>query len=97
MKKLTALMVGCLLSASVAVAGEPNATDQKWLETVEKMVIVGGNGGNVVSTPKESRVSLLKEWAAKKGYSTKVTKTETGYRIEVSSKEAPPKPLAQNQ
>jgi hypothetical protein len=81
MKKLTALLFGCLLSASFAVAGEPSASDQKWLQTVEKMVI---GGEKKVSTPNEGRVSLLKEWAAEQGYSIKVTKTETGYSIEVT-------------
>ena len=36
------------------------------------------------STPKEDRVKLLKEWAVKRGYSTQVTKTETGFRVELS-------------
>ena len=85
MKKLTALLLGCLLSTSFAFAGEPNAADQKWLQAVEKMVI---KGEKTVSTPNEGRVSLLKEWAGKKGYSVKVTKTDTGFAIELSSKEA---------
>ena len=91
MKKLTASLLGCLLLASFAFAGEPNAADQRWLQAVEKMVV---KGEKKVSTPNESRANLLKEWAATKGYSVKVTKTDTGYSIEVSGKEAT-KSLAQ--
>jgi hypothetical protein len=85
MKKLTALLLGCLLTGSFAFAGEPNAADQKWIQVVEKMVI---KGEKKISTPNEGRVSLLKEWAAKKGYSAKVTKTEACFVIELSAKEA---------
>lgn len=84
MKKLTVLL-GCLLIAGFAVAGEPTAADQKWLQAVEKMVIKGEKS---VSTPNEDRVGLLKEWAAKNGYSLKVTKNDASYRIEVTTKEA---------
>jgi hypothetical protein len=80
MKKLAVLLLGCLMTVGSAIAGEPNAADQKWLEAVEKMVVKG----ETVSTPNESRVALLKDWAGKEGYSIKVTKTDTGYSIEVS-------------
>jgi hypothetical protein len=85
MKKITALFLGLLLSASFAFAAEPTAADQKWLQTVEKMVI---KGEKKVSTPNQGRVSLLKEWAAKKGYSTKVTKTDSSFFIELTVKDS---------
>jgi hypothetical protein len=84
MKKLTAVLLGCWLIASFALAGEPNAADQKWLQTVEKMV---AKGEKKVTTPKEDRVTLLQEWAGKKGYAVKVTKTDTGFAIELSPKD----------
>jgi hypothetical protein len=85
MKKLTAILLGCSLTVFAALAAEPSAADQKWLETVEKMVT---GGEKRVSTPSEERVNLLKEWGTKKGYALKVTKTERGYSVEVTGKEA---------
>jgi hypothetical protein len=80
MKKIVASLLGCLLLVSLAVTAEPTAADQKWLETVEKMV---ARGETRISTPSEARANLLKEWAGKSGYSAKVAKTNTGYSIEV--------------
>jgi len=81
MKKLAVLLPGCSLTFNFAALGETKDADQKWLEAVQKMV---AKGENKVSTPKEARANLLKEWGAKNGYSIKVTKAETGYSIEVS-------------
>jgi hypothetical protein len=81
MKKFAALMLGCLLTFQFATAGQSTDADQKWLEAVQKMV---ANGEKGVSTPNEGRVNLLKEWGAKMGYAVKVTKTESGYSIEIS-------------
>jgi hypothetical protein len=81
MKKLALLLLGCSLAFNFAALGEPKDADQKWLEAVQKMV---AEGESKVSTPMEVRANLLKEWGSKNGYSIKVTKTETGYRIEVS-------------
>jgi hypothetical protein len=81
MKKLALLLLGCSLTFNFTALGEPKDADQKWLEAVQKMVV---KGENKVSTPKEARATLLKEWGSKNGYSVKATKTETGYRIEVS-------------
>jgi hypothetical protein len=83
-KKLT-ILLGCLLVASFALASEPSVADQKWLQAVQKMV---AHGEKKVSTPNEDRVSLLKDWAGKNGYSVEVTKTSNGFSIDVSSKEA---------
>ena len=74
-------MLGCLLTFHFATAGQTAAADQKWLEAVQKMV---ASGESAVSTPVEGRANLLKEWGTKMGYSIKVTKTETSYRIEIS-------------
>jgi hypothetical protein len=84
MSKLTALLLGGLLSVSLVSAGEPKAGDQKWLQAVEKMV---NKGDTKISTSDEGRVSLLKEWAGKNGYSIKVTKTDTGFNLEASKTE----------
>jgi hypothetical protein len=81
MKKLVVLMLGGLLTVNFAALGEPSAADQKWLGAVQKMV---AKGEKAVSTPSADRVSLLKEWGTKNGYSVKATKTGTGYSIEVS-------------
>jgi hypothetical protein len=81
MKKLALLLLGCSLAFSSTALGETKDADQKWLEAVQKMV---AKGESKVSTPKEVRANLLKEWGSKHGYSVKTTKTETGYRIEVS-------------
>ena len=80
-RKLAITLLGLLLTATFAVADEPNATDQKWLKAVGEMV---AKGEKKISTPKEDRANLLKEWGEKKGYAIKVTKTETGYSIEVT-------------
>jgi hypothetical protein len=83
MKKLTALTAGCLLIASLNLtfAGPPNEADQKWLEVVQKKV---AEGQTRVSTPIEERVTLLKDWAGKNGYTVAVTQGDNGYRLEVS-------------
>ena len=81
MKKLAVLLLGCALTFNLAALGETKDGDQKWLEADQKMV---AKGEHKVSTPKEVRANLLKEWGAKNGYSVKVTKAETGYCIEVS-------------
>lgn len=83
MKKLAAVMLGCLLTFNFTALAAPKEADQKWLDTVEKMVI---NGEKKLSTPSEDRVNLLKEWGTKKGYTVTATKTEKGYSIEVTAK-----------
>ncbi len=83
MKSLIALLLSGLFASSVVLAGEKttSAPDQKWLKVVEEMVV---KGDRKISTPSEDRVNLLKDWAAKNGYSAKVTKISGGYSIEVS-------------
>jgi len=78
MKKLIALVAAGVLLASLAFAGQPSATDQKWLEAVQTKVT---EGQTRISTPVESRVALLKEWAGKNGYTVTVTQSERGYRL----------------
>ncbi len=85
MKTLIASLSVCVLACSLATAGEPSASDQKWLQTVEGMV---QKGARKISTPSETRVKLFKEWAAKEGYTVKVSKTETGYGLELSGEKA---------
>jgi hypothetical protein len=85
MKKLTALLLGCLITCGALAEGAPSEADQKWLQAVEKII---AKGEKQVSTPSESRVTLLKDWAEKKGYSVKVTKVEQNFRVEVSSKKS---------
>lgn len=81
MKILRPLFLGCLLVTSYSFAETTNEADKKWLEVVGSKVAAGQTQ---VSTPSEARVTLLKEWAAKNGYSLEVTKSEAGYRIELS-------------
>ncbi|HPC60709.1 MAG TPA: hypothetical protein PKX23_08630 [Verrucomicrobiota bacterium] len=81
MKKLALLTLGCLLTFQLTALAEPAPADQKWLEAVKTMVI---NGETKISTPSQERVDLLKEWAAKNGYSVQVAKTERGFRLDVS-------------
>jgi len=61
MKKTVAIICGCLLTASVALAAEPTEADQKWLTVVTKMV---ESGNTEISTPSEVRANLLKDWAS---------------------------------
>jgi len=81
MKKLLALTSACLLITSVALADQPSADDQKWLQVVEKKIT---SGETQVSTPAPVRVELLKDWAGKNGYSVQVTKSDNSYRLDVS-------------
>ena len=81
MKTISALILTCLLIASPAFAAEPNEADQKWLQVVEKKM---AEGKTEFSTPSEERVKLVEELAKKKGYTAKVTKTDSGYRVEFS-------------
>lgn len=81
MKKLTAFTSALLLTAMLSFANTPSEADQKWLQAVEKKIT---EGQAQVSTPSETRVSLLKEWASTKGYSVNVTKTESSFQLEVN-------------
>jgi hypothetical protein len=81
MKKIVIIVLGCLLMLSPSFAGEPTAADQKWLAAVEKIV---SKGETRISTPSKDRVSLLKEWAGKNGYSVQVTESDGGYHLELS-------------
>ncbi len=82
MKRLVLLSLsGLLLTFAFNAVADPTAADQKWLDVVQKMV---AKGERQVSTPSTDRVNLLKTWGKEHGYSVKVTKTEAGYKIEVS-------------
>ncbi len=81
MKKLTALTAACVLIAGLAFAGQPSEADQKWLEVVQKKV---AEGQTKVSTPIQERVTLLKEWAGKNGYTVAVNQSENSYRLELA-------------
>lgn len=81
MKKLIALSLVALFSATIALASPSNEADQKWLNVVEKKIVAGET---TISTPSETRVNLLKEWAVQKTYSVEVVKTEAGFRVELS-------------
>ncbi len=83
MKKLVILVLGCLLVSSAAFAGEATGADQKWLAAVEKMV---AEGKTTVSTPKEERVKLLKDWAAKNGYSVTLIQNDQGFSVQLAKK-----------
>ena len=83
MKKSVAMIASCLSLVGSSVLAEPSVADQKWLTVAQKMV---EDGQSKVSTPSEERVKLLKEWAEKQGHSLQVTKTETGFSIELHKK-----------
>lgn len=91
MKKLSSFLFAFFVISGLAFAESPSPADQKWLQAVEKMV---AKGEKKVSTPNSDRVALLKEWAVKHGYQAKVTKTETGFAIQLAPKESA-KTLAQ--
>ena len=81
MKTLTTMLMSLLLLAGPVWADGVKPADQKWIEVVAIMV---AEGKTTVSTPQPQRVELLKKWAAKRGYAAEVTKSERGYRIELS-------------
>lgn len=87
MKRLASIVLGGLLVASLPALAQsnasknPNSADKQWLTAVKKMVV---EGQSTVSTPSEERVTLLKDWATKEGYSAKVTKTEKGFRVSLA-------------
>jgi hypothetical protein len=81
MKKIIIVVAGFLLTLSPVLADGTATADQKWLTAVQKMV---AEGQTKVSTPKKERLTLLKEWATKNGYSIQVTQNDAGYRIALS-------------
>jgi hypothetical protein len=81
MNKISKILLGCVLGCALTAAAEPTPGDQKWLEAVQKMV---AKGDTKVSTRSQDRVKLLKDWAAKKGFSVEVTQTEAGFRLVLS-------------
>lgn len=78
MKKLSVLLLGIALLGGAAFAENVSEADQKWLSVVEKMV---GEGKKEISTTSDARVTLVKNWAVKKGYSADVAKTEKGFTV----------------
>jgi outer membrane biogenesis lipoprotein LolB len=87
MKKKLITAASLALIACAVIAAEPNvadqktAADQKWLTVVQK---IAEKGQTKISTPSEARVTLLKNWAAMNGYSVEVTKTEAGFKLDVT-------------
>jgi hypothetical protein len=81
MKKIIVAVVSSLLFAGSIALAEPSAADQKWLEVVQKMV---EKGQNQLSTPSQERVKLLKDWAAKNGFTVTVTQANSTYKLEVT-------------
>jgi len=81
MKKLTAFTLAFVLITGLALASQPSEADQKWLAVVQKKVATGETR---ISTPLESRVTLLKEWADKNGYTVAITVNQSNHRIEVT-------------
>lgn len=81
MKRSIAFTIACLLLTGLARAGQPSEADQKWLTVVQQKVTAGETR---ISTPLESRVALLKEWADKHGYTVVVTLNQSNHRIEVT-------------
>lgn len=87
MKKKLIAVAGLALVACAVIASEPNVADQKktanqkWLTVIQKIV---EKGETKISIPSEDRVKLLKDRAAKKGYSAEVTKTEAGFKLDVT-------------
>ncbi len=81
MKKSIALLLGLSFVVCLTAVAEPSAADQKWMAVAQKKI---AKGETKISTPSQARVTLLKEWAAKKGWRIEVTKTESGYRLERS-------------
>lgn len=77
---LAAMMLTVLLAVGIWVARQHNDRDQKWLQTVEKMV---GSGQTRISTPSAQQVTLLKQWAGQNGFAVGVTQTPNGYRCEL--------------
>lgn len=81
MKRIIAIACVSVFTLGSALGGEASQADQKWLTAIEKKV---SQGDTKISTPSEDRVNLLKDWAGKNGYSTTVTKLDSGYRVELS-------------
>jgi hypothetical protein len=81
MKKILALTCGLILGLNSALAAAPSEADQKWLTAVQQKI---AQGDTKVSTTSEPRVTLLKEWAVKNGYTVKVTQSEGFHRVELS-------------
>lgn len=81
MKKIAVLIVGLALTFSYVAQAEVSDADKKWLKVVETMV---AEGKTKVTTPSQSRADLAKEWAAKSGYTVQVSKTATGFQLDLS-------------
>ena len=81
--KIIKLLSGiCLLTAMTCFAEDLSEADKKWSRAVESKI---AQGAATISTPSESRAKLAQELANKHGRSSKVEKTDTGYRIVVDT------------
>lgn len=82
MKNMKLLSGICLLAAMTCFAEELSEADRKWSQAVESKI---AQGDTTISTPSESRAKLAKKLATKLGRSSKVEKTDAGYRIVVET------------
>ena len=80
LKPFLALAALCLLTTLVTLARELTPADRKWSAVVEKKI---ASGPAVISTPEAARAELATNIAKKYGRTSRVEKTETGYRISV--------------
>ncbi len=82
MKKIVLLAVTGMAAMNLVLADQATTeADEKWLKVVKEMV---SKGNATVSTPVEARTQLAKNWAEKNGYTVKVTKNGSSYRVEFS-------------
>lgn len=82
MKKIVLLAVTGMAAMNLVLADQAaTEADEKWLKVVKEMV---SKGNATVSTPVEARTQLAKNWAEKNGYTVKVTKNGSFYRMEFS-------------
>jgi paraquat-inducible protein B len=81
-KSIRALATVCLFVTTAALASDNTEADKKWGAVVEKKIAAGST---VISTPDADRVKLASNIAKKYGRSTKVDKTDTGFRVTVDT------------
>jgi hypothetical protein len=80
MKKFASIAVGLVLAGNLLASGTISEADQKWLAAAQKLV----TAGRTISTPSQTRLALVKDWAHKEGFTVAVTKTDSSYQVQAT-------------
>lgn len=84
MKIIQIIICAALISVTAAVGSESSEADQRWIKAVEQKI---ASGPTTITTPSETRAKLAESLARKQRRLVIVTKTDSGFSIQVRETE----------